>query len=334
LREAGVLPSLCGEARYDDQAEEVVAEAVSLLDERRNMQVVLLVLFIRGHRVRWDRLCEAYTRFYRTQLESLQHSSTAEDPFDVAEDVGRQLANKRTEETRQWKRRLDGRDESSTAIFESVNINMIRTFIEGRFPYEGSLREDALREFLDASGLSAAEKDSIGDIGPLTERLDTNELGEVLDLFNLEALDETLSHSSIDTFERARDSLLTMVRWVQAITEFLRRVSNLPDAMGFGAMQPGSELDLALQVPWIRALELRFPELVDHDHVESLAVQAELMEARLALLDAIPEFYWPLVLAPEKIEKLEDGEREALAAAIRHFETDNPELFALAVSDG
>lgn len=340
-RREGLLPPPEGRGsarRYLPGTEDVMAQILDLRDARLAYCEIATVLFFRGVPMDIETLRDAYTRSFHRMVELVGKTTSSKDPFDVAEAAGLALASRasQTEEGRRWVERLRGRKESARSIFQSINIVMLRTVLEGSFPYEGTIRDDALQEIIDGSGLRAAETDRVGEIGPLTESVPVDELGNVLDFFNLDVLVETVQASTLEDLERARTLVQRIAEFTSTMAEFIRRIGGSDDAMGFGAMGLGDdELVLAMLVPWYRVLEVRFPELIDHGRSAQLERWTEMNRARVAVLDAIPMKYWRLLPGGEEaVAALSPTEADELADALSRFATEHPRQLALAMEEG
>jgi hypothetical protein len=334
----GVLSRPEGGGMFSAEDEDRAIEIADLLEQRLQFDEVMAILFVRGWEVDLDRLRKAYLSIFERMLKLLKRTSPSHDPFDIAEGVGRRLAAKasRSDEGRAWRDRLKGREESARSLFQSINIVMLWTVLLGEFPYkEEPHRHEALRELVDGSGLSAAETDRIGALGPLTDSLPVDELGDVLDFFNFETLMETLAGASDSDLVECRDILVAVVGFCRSMTEYLTRVGNLSDAMGFGPMAAIAldEVTLAA-VPWFLVLKSKVSGLAEPEHVSELKRMIPINEARVMLLDSIPEKFWHLMAAGEDaLTGLSDSDASELAEALERFGAEHPETLELAMTE-
>lgn len=324
---------------FPPEAEDLVIEISELLEEGLQFDDIAAVVFLRGWAVNQDVLRTAYISIFERMLNLLKRTSPSDDPFDIAEAAGQKLAARasRSDDGRAWRERLSGREESARGIFQSINIVMLWTVLLGQFPYqEEPHRQEALRELVDGAGLSAAEKDRIGALGPLTDSLPVDELGDVLDLFNLGMLKDTLDDALESDLIECRDSLVAIVGFCRSMTEYLSRVGNLPDAMGFGPMASiaSDDITLATMVPWFLVLKAQFPELAAPEHVSELQRMVPINEARVTLLDAIPTKFWPLMALGEgAMQSLSEDDARELADSLDQFSNEHPDVLALAMAE-
>jgi hypothetical protein len=341
MRSAGLLPSPSGGSgarNYPPEARNAVLDILDLKKKGLTYSTIAAILFWRGYPIDIEVLRSSYLTYSEAGLKALRKSHPSDDEFEIAESAGLKLASRqsRTRIGREWKARLQGRDESARSILQSIDIVMLLTFLRGSFPYAEPHREQVLREFVEASGLAAAERDRIGSIGPLTDRLPLDELGDVFELLSVDAIGQAVASSSVEDLARTRDSFKTLSSFTRCMAEFLTRVSGLVDAMGFGPMATFTqdEETVAMIVPLLRALEVRFPDLVDHDQIQDLQMQLEVMQARLLLLDSIPPKFWPLMAEGERaLDALTPDASKELKSALDRFEKEHPEELALALSE-
>jgi hypothetical protein len=241
-RQAGLLqtPVRHGRGRgrgstsvYPAEAVDQAAELAGLVRRGRPVERVALMLFGRGRWVRDDALRDAY----RHELESLANGFEARslpgDPLASAEVIVDELdkLTKRDKRFKQWRRRLDhnwaasvnetaakeaGLDgrakptaehlaqareqhESPENTLRSALVGQVHVLLTGEPSYQ-----DALAEFLDATGISsvaeARARPGIEALEPVLERLT-----RILDTASLESLRRLIDTVSAKELEQARD---------------------------------------------------------------------------------------------------------------------------------
>ncbi len=227
-------------SEYPPEAVDQAAELAGLVKRGRPMETVALMMFGRGRWVREDALRDAYRRELDDLIREIDKRMVVDDPLATAELIVDELERRFTQRdtrTRRWRRQLQdmwrasvdetamrearqngrsrptkdelararGRYESPENTFRSALIAAVHILQTGE-PHA----DDALAEFLDATGITTAAQEQSG-----LDRHDTPApilelLAQTLGIVSLPSLRELIDDCDIAELTQGRDEALAL----------------------------------------------------------------------------------------------------------------------------
>lgn len=273
---------------------------------------------------------ESVRRAYSAALDVTERFLRAgcqdDDPGVVAHAVAPTMVKRllRTRDGTRWKRRLAASGKEPLESLERMCEAMVAIALGGPPP-----SQVAVQDFLDASGLAAAESESFGGLGPWATDLSRERLSDGLQRFSLPALRARIAATSFTDLCRARDSAEQLVSLISAVAPVIKDTTQTPDALGFAEF---AHLDLDRQLPLMVPAIVVFEDMgLDVRRMVRLARRfVPLYRALNTLVQSMPR-YLRRFLTPDGIARLNEQPRTDRIAFIRHLQksiADHPDAAA------
>jgi hypothetical protein len=306
-RDAGYLRPLHREWRgrngsassWDD---DLLAEALALVaakGKRTPLYEAALTVFIAGGPIGEKAVKCAYQHALDVTERFLRDDCEAADPEEVARTVAPTMVKRflRTKDGTRWKRRLAAAGKEPVESLERISEAMVAVALGGPVPTPG-----AVEDFLDASGLAAAERESFGGLGPWATGLSREPMGEALREFSIPAQRARLERTPFPELCRARDSMKQIVALISVFAPVVKETTQTHDALGFAEF---TYLDMDKQLPLLVPAVLIFEEMgLNVQRVVRLAKKfVPLYRALRPLVKAMPR-YLRRFLTPDGMSRL------------------------------
>lgn len=184
--------------------------------------------------------------------------------------------------------------------------------LEGR-----SLPREAIQDFLDGSGLSAATSDRLAGLEPLADRIPIERLEEAFSHWSIPALRTRFAGTSFAELERARDNARHLVSLVSEVAHVVVETTGRKDALGFGELV---HVDLETTLPLFVPMVLIFREMeLPIDPLIALSRRWLLVYVAFRpILNAFPRAYRRF-LAPDGVDRLNERPRHVRESFLRHL---------------
>jgi hypothetical protein len=305
---------------------QMLAEAVAFAAAkagRTPLYEAALSVFAAGGPIGEEPVRRAYSAALDVTERFLRAGCEAEDPAVVAHTVAPTMVKRllRTRDGTRWKKRLATVGKEPLESLERMCEAMVAVALGGSLPSQA-----AVQDFLDASGLAAAEHESIGGLGPWAADLSRERLSDGIRKFSVPALRARIAATPFNDLCRARDSAMQLVSLISAVAPVIKGTTQTPDALGFAEF---TYLDLDKQLPLMVPAVLIFEEMgLDVQRVVRLARRyVPLYRALNVLLRAMPR-HLRRFMTPDGITRLNQRPRRDRIAFIRHLQKsiiDHPE---------
>jgi hypothetical protein len=284
---------------WDD---ELFAEALALAaakGKRIPLYGAALTVFVAGGPIGEVAVKRAYQQALDATERFLRDDCDADDPLEVARAVGPTMVKRllRTKDGTRWKRRLAAAGKDPIESLDRICEAMIAVALGGPVPAQA-----VVEDFLDASGLAAAERESFGGLGPWAKGLSSEPLGEGLRRFSIPAQRALIEQTSFDDLCRARDSMKQLVALISVFAPVVKETTQTRDALGFAEF---TYLDMDKQLPLLVPAVLIFEEMgFNVQRVVRLAKKfVPLYRALRPLVQAMPR-YLRRFLTPDGMSRL------------------------------
>lgn len=335
-RQAGYvrpLDSVGRSSSFDEQLVREVAAFMARSDGRTPLYEVALAVFVHGEEIGEDAVRCAYHAYLDATERFLRGSSTG-DAVEAGQAAAPAMVKRflRTKDGRRWRRRLlDAGYEPDTTL-ERIVAELFTAMLGGPAP-----SHDAVRAFIEASGLAAAEREGLGKLAPWAADLPVAEIAEIFPSFSVPALRRLLDETTYGDLCRSRTATRKMVSLLNALAPVITKIVPTRDALGFGEL---THLDVEGQLP-LMILGVRIFEERGYG-VKQIVRLAErfvpLYQGINVLVDSMPRRFRRF-LAPDGIERLNarkyperlDFLRSLKAAIARH--PDEAELVGASASE-
>lgn len=285
-----------------------------------------LSVFVAGGPIGEEPVRRAYSAALDVTERFLHAGCEADDPAVVAHTVAPTMVKRllRTRDGTRWKKRLAAAGKEPLEGLERMCEAMIAVALGGPLP-----SQVAVQDFLDASGLAAAEHETAGGLGPWAAGLSRERMSDGLREFSVPALRVRIAATPFADLCRARDSARQLVSLISAVAPVIRDTTQTPDALGFAEF---TYLDLDKQLPLLVPAVLIFEEMgLDVQRVVRLARRfVPLYRALNVLLRAMPR-HLRRFMTPDGITRLNNRPRHDRIAFIRHLQksiADHPDAAA------
>jgi hypothetical protein len=294
--------------------EEAVALAAAKTG-RTPLYEAALAVFVAGGPIREESVRRAYSAALDVTERFLRAGCKADDPAEVARTVSPTMVKRllRAPDGTRWKKRLAAAGKEPQESLGRMCEAMVAVALGGPLP-----SQLAVQDFLDASGLAAAEHESTGGLGPWAAGLSRERISDGLREFSLPALRERIAATPFTDLCRARDSAKQLVSLIAAVAPVIKDTTQTPDALGFAEF---TYLDLDKQLPLLVPAVLIFEEMgLDVQRVVRLARRfVPLYRALNILLQAMPR-YLRRFMTSDGIARLNQRPRQDRVAFIRHLQ--------------
>jgi hypothetical protein len=291
-----------------------------------------LSVFVAGGQIGEASVRRAYSAALDVTERFLRAGCGADDPAEVAQTVAPTMVKRllRTPDGTRWKKRLVAAHKEPQESLERMCEAMVAIALGGPLPSRA-----AVQDFLDASGLAAAEHESVGGLGPWAAGLSRERISDGLQEFSVPALRRRIASTPFADLCRARDSAKQLVSLITAVAPVIKETTQTPDALGFAEF---TYLDLDRQLPLLVPAVLIFEEMgLDVQRVVRLARRfVPLYRALNVLLRAMPR-HLRRFMTPDGITRLNNRPRHDRIAFIRHLQksiADHPDAAAAVVRTG
>jgi len=285
-----------------------------------------LSVFVAGGPIGEEAVRRAYSAALDVTERFLRAGCEADDPAVVAHTVAPTMVKRllRTRDGTRWKKRLAAVGKEPLESLKRLCEAMVAAALGGPLPSRA-----AVQDFLDASGLAAAERESTGGLGPWAEGLSRERISHGLQKFSLPALRMRIAATPFDDLCRARDSAKQLVSLMAVLAPVIKDTTQTPDALGFAEF---TYLEIDKQLPLMVPAVLIFEEMgLDVQRVVRLARRfVPLYRALNVLLRAMPR-HLRRFMTPDGIARLNERSRRERVAFIRHLKNsiaDHPEAAA------
>jgi hypothetical protein len=290
-----------------------LAEAVTRC---KRLDEAVLDVFARGGPVPEH----AVRRAYASCLDRLEGQLLAQESAPI---LARRFL--RTTQGTRWKKRLLARGKSPVEALERICRAAIEAGLGGEAP-----QRQAVEDFLDASGLSAATEERTGEIGPWVDRIPIEKIEAALPNWSIPALRHRIETTSFSDLCRARDHARDLARFISTIAPVLRDTAGTKDALG---LAEAAYIDADAQIALLTPSVLIFEEMgLPVARVLRLArMVGPFYKAVAVLLRSMPR-YFRRFLGPAGIEALNSRptvERRRFLLHLRRAIDTNPEESAI-----
>jgi hypothetical protein len=308
---------------------ELLAEAVAFASAksgRTPLYEAALSVFVAGGPIGEESVRRAYSAALDVTERFLRAGCEADDPAEIARAVAPTMVKRllRTPDGTRWKKRLAAAGKEPRESLERMCEAMVAVALGGPLP-----SQVALQDFLDASGLAAAEHESAGGLGPWAAGLSRERISDGLREFSVPALRVRIAATPFTDLCRARDSARQLVSLISAVAPVVKETTQTPDALGFAEF---TYLDLDKQLPLLVPAVLIFEGMgLDVQRVVRIARRfVPLYRALSVLLGAMPR-HLRRFMTPDGIARLNRQPRPDRIAFIRHLQksvADHPDAAA------
>jgi hypothetical protein len=296
---------------------QLLAEAVAFASAKSGRTPLYeagLSVFVAGGPIGDEPVRRAYSAALDVTERFLRAGCEADDPAEVARNVSPTMVKRllRTPDGTRWKKRLAAAGKEPQESLERMCEAMVAVALGGPLPSQ------VVQDFLDASGLAAAEHESAGGLGPWAAGLSRERISDGLREFSVPALRARIAATPFADLCRARDSAKQLVSLITAVAPVIKDATQTPDALGFAEF---TYLDLDKQLPLLVPAVLIFEEMgLDVQRVVRLARRfVPLYRALNVLLQAMPR-YLRRFMTSDGIARLNQRPRQDRVAFIRHLQ--------------
>jgi hypothetical protein len=304
---------------------DLLAEALALVDARGKRTPLYegaLTVFIAAGPIGETAVQRAYQQALDVTERFLRDNCDADEPEEVARTVAPMMVKRflRTKDGTRWKRRLAAAGKEPIESLERICEAMVAVALGGPVPAPA-----AVEDFLDASGLAAAERESFGGLRPWAKGLSREPMGEALREFSIPAQRARIARTSFHDLCRARDSMKQIVALISAFAPVVKETTQTPNALGFAEF---TYLDMDKQLPLLVPAVLIFEEMgLNVQRIVRLAKKfVPLYRAIQPLVQAMPR-YLRRFLTPDGMTRLNlelPIRREAFINHLRQSVADHP----------
>jgi hypothetical protein len=341
------------ESSYDAKVVELVMRTARAVDESRSLDEAALLLWMRGAPITKARLTTAYRRRADAVMREFERVAGSSEPVAIAE-AAAVLATKRTSELgKQWRRRLRSRRERMRreqilrerearagtrpravekppdyedpigSILQSAIINVVMVALTGE-----PSSTDGMFELLAAAGIDAAARDHLPGSPPPAASLLPPGVPNYLKIVQLRESKRRIARASVQDLEQARAFLLLFRDFAPEFASVVTRTVNLPNAFGFGAIEPISDGALAYALPamvWLRG------ELPNETGAFGQLMQTKIegLRALNHLLDYLPSKFHALHVVGNGGKQLPQAKQSEYYDRLRAFAGKHPDDVAL-----
>lgn len=260
-REAGYLRPLHhvwrgrkgSDSSWDDELLDEALALAAVKGKRTPLYEAAFTVFIAGGPIGEIAVKTAYQQVLDVTERFLRDDCEAEDPEEVARTVAPTMVKRllRTKDGTRWKRRLVTAGKDPTESLHRICEAMIAVALGGPAPPTA-----AVEDFLAASGLAAAEHESVGGLGPWAEGLSREPIGDALRKFSIPAQRARIERTEFGELCRARDSMKQIMGLLTALAPVVKETTQTRDALGLAEF---THLDvdgqLSLLVPTVLIFE-------------------------------------------------------------------------------
>lgn len=171
--------------------------------------------------------CDAAPAAHDVTERFLRAGCEGDDPAEVARTVAPTMVERllRTPDGNGGRSVLSQPAKSRRESLERMCEAVIGVALGGPPPAQA-----AIQDFLDASGLAAAEHESAGGLGPWAAGLSRERISDGLREFSVPALRVRLAATPFDDLCRARDSAKQLVSLISAVAPVIKDTTQTPDA--------------------------------------------------------------------------------------------------------
>jgi hypothetical protein len=300
---------------WDKQLLDEAVAFAAARSRRTPLYEAALLVFVAGGPIGEGPVKRAYSAALDVTERFLRAGCDADDPAEVAHTVAPTMVKRllRTRDGTRWKRRLAATGKEPQTSLERMCVAMVAVALGGPPPSQA-----AVQDFLAASGLAAAERESFGELGPWAPGLSREHLSDALLRFSVPALRARISATPFGELCRARDSAKQLISLISAVAPVIKGTTQTPNALGFAEF---TYLDLETQLPLMVPAVLIFEEMgLDVQRTVRLARRfVPLYRALNVLLQAMPA-YLRRFMTPDGIARLNQRPRTDRIAFIRHLQ--------------
>jgi hypothetical protein len=285
------------------------------MGERTPLYDAALAVFVADGPIGEEAVKRAYEAALDVTERFLRDGCEADDPVEVARTVAPRMVKRllRTRDGTRWKKRLATAGKEPTESLERLCEALVTVALGGPVPSPA-----VVEDFLVASGLAAAERESFGGLGPWAEGLSRERVSDGLLKFSVPEQRRLIAATPFDELCRARDSAKQLVALISAVAPVITNTTQTRDALGFAEF---TYLDLDKQLPMIVPAVLIFEEMgLNVQRVVRLARRfVPLYRALNVLLKAMPR-YLRRFMTPDGITRLNRRRPEDRIAFIRQLQ--------------
>jgi hypothetical protein len=283
---------------WDD---ELLEEALALVaaKDKRTLYEAAFEVFIAGGPIGESAVKRAYEQALDVTERVLRDNCDAEDPEEVARTVAPTMVKRflRTKDGTRWKRRLAAAGKDPIESLERISEAMVAVALGGPAP-----APVAVEDFLDASGLAAAEHESFGGLGPWAKGLSREPMGDALREFSIPAQRARIERTPFEDLCRARDSMKQIVALISVFAPVIKETTQTRGALGFDEL---TYVEMDKQLPLLVPAVLIFEEMgLNVQRIVRLAKKfVPIYRAVRPLVQAMPR-YLRRFLTPDGISRL------------------------------